>query len=366
MVVDVAGGRQPAASLLPGAIFLLVSTAGFAWAQGAFSPASGGGRGGWMALRERWPAYAYIMVLFLIGYATFLAAGAAVGPTLLMVVVVSQATLLLPVPAVVVVVLLVPFVHTGMALADGLREGVGLFAAAVFAAVLTKLLVREQESRAALAEAHARLREYAMQAERLAAVQERNRVARDIHDGLGHALTVVQMQIKAARAVLAAQPHRADEVLAKAQDQAEEALREVRRSVGELRERRPAVPLPEALRALAEETSAAGVPTEVDVAGTARPLPAEAEESLFRAAQEGLTNVRKHARATRAALVLDFSEPAAVRLEVRDDGAGTGAGSPSPAGYGLVGVRERAAHLGGRMTLESAPGGSTLRVEVPG
>ena len=261
MVVDVAGGRQPAASLLPGAIFLLVSTAGFAWAQGAFSPASGGGRGGWMALRERWPAYAYIMVLFLIGYATFLAAGAAVGPTLLMVVVVSQATLLLPVPAVVVVVLLVPFVHTGMALADGLREGVGLFAAAVFAAVLTKLLVREQESRAALAEAHARLREYAMQAERLAAVQERNRVARDIHDGLGHALTVVQMQIKAARAVLAAQPHRADEVLAKAQDQAEEALREVRRSVGELRERRPAVPLPEALRALAEETSAAGVPT---------------------------------------------------------------------------------------------------------
>ena len=366
LVVDVAGGRQPAASLLPGAIFLLVSTAGFAWAQGAFSPASGGGRGGWMALRERWPAYAYVIVLFLIGYATFLAAGAAVGPTLLMVVVVSQATLLLPVPAVVVVVLLVPFVHTGMALADGLREGVGLFAAAVFAAVLTKLLVREQESRAALAEAHARLREYAMQAERLAAVQERNRVARDIHDGLGHALTVVQMQIKAARAVLAAQPDRADEVLAKAQDQAEEALREVRRSVGELRERRPAVPLPEALRALAEETSAAGVPTEVDVAGTARPLPAEAEESLFRAAQEGLTNVRKHARATRAALVLDFSEPAAVRLEVRDDGAGTGAGSPSPAGYGLVGVRERAAHLGGRMTLESAPGGSTLRVEVPG
>jgi signal transduction histidine kinase len=351
LVVDVAGGRQPAASLLPGAIFLLVSTAGFARAQ---------------AVRERWPAYAYVIVLFLIGYATFLAAGAAVGPTLLMVVVVSQATLLLPVPAVVVVVLLVPFVHTGMALADGLREGVGLFAAAVFAAVLTKLLVREQESRAALAEAHARLREYAMQAERLAAVQERNRVARDIHDGLGHALTVVQMQIKAARAVLAAQPHRADEVLAKAQDQAEEALREVRRSVGELRERRPAVPLPAALRALAEETSAAGVPTEVDVAGTARPLPAEAEESLFRAAQEGLTNVRKHARATRAALVLDFSEPAAVRLEVRDDGAGTGAGSPSPAGYGLVGVRERAAHLGGRMTLESAPGGSTLRVEVPG
>jgi signal transduction histidine kinase len=255
-----------------------------------------------------------------------------------------------------------------MPLSEGLREGLGLLAAAVFAAVLTKLVIREQQARVALAEAHDRLRAYAVQAERLAAVQERNRVARDIHDGLGHALTVVQMQIKAARAVLAAQPDRADEVLAKAQDQAEEALREVRRSVGALRERQPAVPLPEALRVLAEETSAAGVPTGVGVTGPARPLLAEAEESLFRAAQEGLTNVRKHANASRAELLLDYSQPAAVRLEVRDDGAGTGSGDgAAPPGFGLLGVRERAAHLGGRMTLESVPGhGSTLRVEVPG
>jgi signal transduction histidine kinase len=155
-------------------------------------------------------------------------------------------------------------------------------------------------------------------------------------------------------------------VLAKAQDQAEEALREVRRSVGALRERQIAVPLPEALRALAAETSAAGVPTEVGVTGDARPLLAEAEESLFRAAQEGLTNVRKHACATRAELVLDYSRPAAVRLEIRDDGAGSTADG-QPTGFGLLGVRERAALLGGRMNLESSPGhGSTLSVEVPG
>jgi signal transduction histidine kinase len=255
-----------------------------------------------------------------------------------------------------------------MAWRDGVREGVGLLAAAVFAAVVTKLLVQEQRARTELAETHGRLREYALQAERLAAAEERNRVARDIHDGLGHALTVVQMQIKAARAVLAADrekadPKKADTVLAKAQNQAEEALREVRRSVSALREPAAPVPLPEALKALAEETSAAGVPTTLDIAGTVRQLPEQAHETLFRAAQEGLTNVRKHARATRAGLALDYSRPASVRLVVSDDGVGsTGSGH----GFGLLGIEERAAHAGGVAALESVPGkGSTLSVEVP-
>ena len=342
LVVDVVADERSVASLRPAIAFVLAATFGFAYVE---------------RRPERWPRYAFIVALFLLGAAVFAGASANVGATLLLVVLVSETTLLLPLPAVVVVVALVPFFHAGMAFAEGLREGLGLLAAAVFAAVLTKLLVREQAARA-------KLREYALQVERLAAAQERNRVARDIHDGLGHALTVVQMQIKAARAVLASHPERADEVLAKAQDQAEEALREVRRSVGTLREPRPAVPLPEALWALAAETSAAGVPTRVGVTGAVRALVADAEESLFRAAQEGLTNVRKHARASRAELLLDYSQPAAVRLEVRDDGAGT---AGEGGGYGLLGVRERAAHAGGRMTLESVPGtGSTLRVEVPG
>jgi signal transduction histidine kinase len=143
----------------------------------------------------------------------------------------------------------------------------------------------------------------------------------------------------------------------------------VRRSVGALRDPRVAVPLSEALSALAEETSAAGVPTSLDVSGAARPLVAAAEESLYRAAQEGLTNVRKHARATRAELVLDYTRPAAVRLEVRDDGAGIAVGDSKAtgSGFGLLGVRERAAHAGGKVSIQSSPGrGSTLSVEVPG
>jgi signal transduction histidine kinase len=173
------------------------------------------------------------------------------------------------------------------------------------------------------------------------------------------------MQIKAARAVLAADPSRADTVLAKAQGQAEEALREVRRSVGALREPAVPVPLPEALKALAEENTAAGVPTGLEVAGVVRALSEEAREALYRAAQEALTNVRKHARATRAELTLDYSRPALVLLEVRDDGVGVGAGARQEGGFGLLGIAERAAYAGGRMTLEPLPGtGTLLRVEV--
>ena len=245
-----------------------------------------------------------------------------------------------------------------------MREGLGTLAALLFAAVVTELLRREQRARAELASAHEQLRDHAAQAERLATAQERNRVARDIHDGLGHSLTVVQMQVKAARAVLPTDQAKADAVLAEAQEQAEAALTEVRRSVRALREPRPVAPLPDALQELAEQNSVAGIPTRLEISGAPRPLAEEAREALYRAAQEGLTNVRKHAEATRVDLRLAYAD-AGVRLEVRDDGSGT-ADEPST-GFGLVGLRERAAHLGGRLHLESAPGrGSTLSVEVPG
>ncbi|XVU28698.1 sensor histidine kinase [Actinoplanes sp. CA-054009] len=330
LLVDVAGGSRAPVVLVPGALFLVLATAGWEWVT---------------RKARRRLSYAYTIGLFVCGFAVFMVSGASVGATLMLVVLVIQATLMLPVAAVAVLVVLLPLFHAGMDLSEGVREGLGLFAAAVFAAVLTKLLMREQEARRALARAQ-------LDVKRLAVLEERNRVARDIHDGLGHSLTVVQMQIKAARAVLA-QPSKADEMLGKAQDQAEEALREVRRSVGALRS---AVPLPEALRKLTDETT---------IVGRARPLAAEAEESLFRTAQEGLTNVHKHAGATRAELILDFSDPACVRLEVRDNGAGVAAGDTG--GFGLRGLRERAAQVGGRLTLESAPGaGATLRMEVPG
>jgi signal transduction histidine kinase len=349
LVIGVVGSGGPLVVVPLGAVYALLGTAGFRWVRGRARP-------GW--------SMAYVAVQLALAFATF-ALQPGVATTLFFVVLVSQCVLLLPRPATVAVVLLIPFVHAPMASWQAaLREGVGLFASVVFAAVVTELLRREQQLRRDLAEAHEQLRDYAAQAERLATAQERNRVARDIHDGLGHSLTVVQMQVKAARAVLFADPAKADDVLAKAQSQSEETLGAVRRSVRALREPRSTGPLPEALSALAEEASAAGVPTRLDVSGTRRPLPDEAREALYRAAQEGLTNVRKHARAGRADLLLDYGE-IAVRVAVRDDGVGTGDGQPD--GFGLVGLRERAARLGGQLRVESAPGeGCTLTMEVPG
>jgi signal transduction histidine kinase len=250
----------------------------------------------------------------------------------------------------------------------------GTLVPSVFAAVLTELAVRERRARTELAAANAQLRGYAAQAQQLATIQERNRLARDIHDGLGHHLTIVQMQLQAARAVLETGGEhpgraRADGMLAKAQRQSEEALAEVRRSVAALREPRASRPLPKVLAALAAETSAAGVPTELEVVGAARTLPVEAEDALYRAAQEGLTNVRKHAEATRARLLLDYGHAAEVRLEVHDDGTGMAReGERRDAlGFGLLGLRERASRLGGSLLVDTAPGrGVTLRIEVPG
>ncbi|GAA4742648.1 sensor histidine kinase [Actinomycetospora chibensis] len=348
LVLGVVGGGDPVAVLPLGAAFALLATLGFRWVLA---------RG-----RRRWSA-AYVLVGLVLASVVF-ALAPGVGGTLFLIVLVSQCVLLLPLPATIVVIAMVPFVHTGMPVLDGLREGLGTLVAVVFAAVVTELLRREQQMRRELAAAQ-------QQVEHLAAAQERNRVARDIHDGLGHSLTVIQMQLQAARALLANgnADDPVDDVLAKAQHQSREALGEVRRSVGALREPRVVPPLGTALHDLAAESSAVGLPTSVRVVGDERALADPAREALFRAAQEGLTNVRKHAGASRAEVVLDYAATA-VRVEVRDDGRGAGdhgdGGHGEGGGVGLLGLRERAADLGGRLELGRAPaGGCALVLEVP-
>ncbi|HEX6344688.1 sensor histidine kinase [Umezawaea sp.] len=333
-------------TLLVGLVFAVLAVVGFRFVEG----------------RGRALALGYTAVQLGLGFELFSLSGAAVGSVLLLVVLVAQSALLLPLPVAAVVAAVIPLVHLGMEWGAGLREGLGTLAVTTFTLVVTELLVREQRARAELAEANERLRGYAAQAEQLATTQERNRVARDIHDGLGHHLTVVQMLLQAARAVIrTADVERLDGMLAKAQDQSREALAEVRRSVSALREPRPA-PLVDALRALTRE---AGVPTGLEVRGEARVMRAEVEESLFRAAQEGLTNVRKHAEASAASVVLDFGRDDLVRLEVRDDGRGLP--EHPGTGFGLLGLRERLADLGGRVSVDPGPGsGVALTVEVPG
>ena len=277
-----APGRAPWALAL-GALFALVATVGF----------------GWVRRRGRRHAVGYLAVQLPLGMAMFATSHTTVGAALLMVVLVMQTVLLFSLPVAAVVIAVAPLGHLGMAPSDGVRAALGTIVATLFGAVLAELLVREQRAREQLAEAHAQLRGYAAQAEQLATTQERNRLARDIHDGLGHHLTVVQMQLQAARAVLGSNTTRSGALLAKAQRQVEEALAEVRRSVSALREPGVARPLPEGLEGLTAESSAAGLPTALEVVGDVRTVAAEVDEALYRTAQEGLTNVRKHAAATR-------------------------------------------------------------------
>ncbi len=342
----------PSGSILPagvlGAVFVVWSVAGYRWALG----------------RGRLAAAVHLAVALVLGFVVFDVAGPGVGSTLLLVVVVVQAVVLLPLGWAVVVALLVPLVHVGMPMVDGLRQVVSTGLACAFAFVLATLHLREQQARSELAVANDRLRDLSAQAEELATMRERTRVARDIHDGLGHHLTVVGMQVQAARAVMSSDPARADRLLSQAEDQARQALTSVRESVAALREARPAQRLPEQLTTLAGESEAAGLPTSVDVVGAERRLDHDAQVALYRAAQEGLTNVRKHARAHAAVIRLAYL-PDSVSLEVRDDGCGLG--RHDGGGFGLVGIRERVDRLGGSLTVESAPGaGVTVRVEVPG
>jgi signal transduction histidine kinase len=217
----------------------------------------------------------------------------------------------------------------------------------------------------ALREIAARNRVEALSAEveQLAVIQERNRLAREIHDSLGHFLTTIHVQLQAARAIHATDPARAMEAVEKAQGLARDALAEVRRSVGALQADRAAVPLAQRLRELASATDGWGAAVSLETLGPVRPLAPEAEHALFRAAQEGLTNVRKHAQARTARVTLDYRDPARVFVRVTDDGRGRADGR---AGCGLTGLGERISALGGCVVAENpAGGGFRLQVEIP-
>ncbi|MEO8611565.1 MAG: sensor histidine kinase [Chloroflexota bacterium] len=205
---------------------------------------------------------------------------------------------------------------------------------------------------------------YAAEAEELATLRERNRLAREIHDNLGHYLTAVNMQIEVAMAVLPSDQERTLQALTKAQTLTKEGLSEIRRSISALRanpvENRA---LNEAILLLVEEHRAAGNGIEYEVLGDIRPCSAAVEMTLYRIAQEGLTNIRKHARATCADLNLDYKDARCIRLRLHDDGVGS---SQPDGGFGLLGVRERVHLLGGTLSIQTAVGhGFTLQVELP-
>ena len=256
---------------------------------------------------------------------------------------------------------------------NALASILGYAAGVFFVVVFTQVYVNELNARTEIQHLVARLEEmnrqlgtYAVQVEELATTKERNRLAREIHDSLGHFLTVVNIQLEAAQAVFASDPETAQDALAKAQALTKEGLAEVRRSVAALRaspmEGRP---LEVALEALLEKSRDVGLLAEMRVSGRVRALAPQIEHTLYRAAQEGLTNIHKHARASHVTLHLDYSTEQGVALILEDNGVGI---DPEIVGegFGLLGLRERVKILGGEIqTTSEHAQGTRLEVRIP-
>lgn len=206
------------------------------------------------------------------------------------------------------------------------------------------------------------LERYASQAEELAALRERARLGRDMHDSLGHALVVVNVKLEAAQRLYGVDRARGDAELVETRALVRETMAELRRSLADLRAPLPDhQDLPAALQRLADETQSRSA-LSVNCAAPANlpPLLPDTADALWRIAREALTNVEKHAAAGSVDLALERANGSLV-LRVADDGSGI---APSderrPGHYGLVGMRERATALGGTLRIVPRRGGGTV------
>ena len=231
-------------------------------------------------------------------------------------------------------------------------------AAVVFVVVYVGVAQRERQARM-------RAEILSDEVAQLAAANERNRIARDIHDTLGHYLTVIHVQLEAARAVIATDTDRGLLAVSRAQALAKDGLTAVRQSVKALREDVVFDSIDRELRSIVDSVRDETFTAAFESSGTPRPVSAATALALHRTTLEGLTNVRRHADARRVRVELAFRDDRKVQLSIHDDGRGTT--DANGGGFGLKGIRERAEQLGGAMRYRTAPGsGFALEVELPG
>jgi signal transduction histidine kinase len=234
--------------------------------------------------------------------------------------------------------------------------------------------VRQRRVHAAeLEDRAARLEREREEKARQAVIQERLRIARELHDVVAHSLSVIGVQAGAARLVLDTHPDptRAREAVAAIEVTANRAMAEMRRALGILRDTEPSgaalAPLPGLgqLPELLDQLRRSGLPVELTVEGTPRPLPATIDLSLYRIVQEALTNALKHAGAAHAEVVVCYGTHD-VTVEVADDGRGPPPSAARSQGAGIIGMRERVTLFGGELQVGPRPlGGYAVRVCLP-
>jgi len=201
-----------------------------------------------------------------------------------------------------------------------------------------------------------------------AAAEERQRIARELHDVISHSLGVMVLQAGAADQVVERDPARAREVLASIRTTGQEAIGEMSTLLGLIRAEAPEPLEPQPslgdLDRLVARTNEAGLPTRLEVEGERRPLPAALELSAYRIVQEGLTNAMKHAGPAHARVIVRYGQRE-LSVEVADDGAAAGRNG-SGGRRGLAGIAERVAVFGGQLDAgPAAEGGWTLRAAFP-
>jgi signal transduction histidine kinase len=203
---------------------------------------------------------------------------------------------------------------------------------------------------------------------RLSVAAERTRIARELHDVVGHSVSVMTVQASAARRLLKPHQDKEREALLVVEQTGREALAEMRRMVGVLRrpEEAPALapqPSLEHLDKLIAQTRNSGLPVDLRIEGEPEQLAASVDLTAYRLVQEGLTNAIKHARARHAEVLVRYDE-SYVELTVTDDGTGDGHGEGG--GHGLVGMRERVSVYGGELEAGPLPGGGfRLHARLP-
>jgi signal transduction histidine kinase len=221
--------------------------------------------------------------------------------------------------------------------------------------LLVNAVLAERRSRDRLAEANAQLRHYALRIEDLATVQERNRIAREIHDSLGHSLTVFNLHLEAGLRLLNSDPTEARELLTEAKQISAQVLQAVRQSVAALRsDPLQGRSLPEAVAVLAADCQRSLGFAPVCTFAIDQPLGAEVKTAAYRIVQEALTNICKSAIATRVEIELCTS-PTQCQVRVQDDGQGFDP-QQTTTGFGLQGMQERTLALSGTLELITAPG----------
>ena len=234
---------------------------------------------------------------------------------------------------------------------------------------LAGFATRERAEQAEAAEVRAAQAEREREAAaRIAVAEERARIARELHDIVAHAVSVMVLQVGAVRHKLADNPPEDIEALAGVERTGRTALAEMRRLLGAMRsdgDDAALAPQPGLgnLGVLVEQVGRAGLAVRLHVDGEAYPLPHALDVSAYRIVQEGLTNALKHARASQADVTVRYGSDA-LFIVVRDDGRG--ASPDNGYGYGLAGIRERVKIYGGEMTADAVSGGGfVLRTRLP-